>query len=146
MGLYFLQLRIKTQACSGDRLLLGTCFIGVNPGFFTAPRKNHGILHHHGNFFGGGRGEGGNWANWGGGLPPPPHRLNPVLLPLMPAFFPSNALYFNFRIVKLTSPNLSYFMIAGTIIIYSSVYFRLLPTTALSYARFLCSVSKEGVS
>ena len=47
----------------------------------------------------------------------------------------------DFRIVKLTSPKLNYLIIAGTITMYMSVLFYLIPTTSPSIAQLSCLVS-----
>ena len=45
------------------------------------------------------------------------------------------------RIVKLTSPNLNYFTIAGTVLMYASTYFYLLPETSEPVIVARCIVS-----
>lgn len=45
------------------------------------------------------------------------------------------------RIVKLTSPNLNYFIIAGAIIMYASTFFYVLPTTSVVLIQACCIVS-----
>ena len=48
------------------------------------------------------------------------------------------------RIVKLTSPNLNYFTIAGTVLMYASTYFYLLPETSEPIIVARCIVSNLG--
>ena len=45
------------------------------------------------------------------------------------------------RIIRLTSPNLNYFMIVGAFMVYFSVFIRVLPTTDMLAWEFICSVS-----
>lgn len=48
-----------------------------------------------------------------------------------------------YRIVRLTSPNLNYFIIAGSYIMYSSIFIRLIPSgdETVNYVR--CNVSRS---
>ncbi len=51
------------------------------------------------------------------------------------------------RVVKLTSPNLNYFLIAGTYIMYTAVFLRLISSTLyeFNYARCIVSHLVEGI-
>ena len=49
----------------------------------------------------------------------------------------------DFRIVRLTSPNLNYFILAGGITLYSSVFFRLFPSDSELYTHVRCNVSQS---
>ena len=47
-----------------------------------------------------------------------------------------------FRIVRLTSPNLNYFIIAGSYIMYSSIFMRLIPSGDETVNHVRCNVSR----
>ena len=49
--------------------------------------------------------------------------------------------FFFFRIVRLTSPNLNYLIILGTILLYTTVIFFVFPTTDATYQTIFCHVS-----
>ena len=50
-----------------------------------------------------------------------------------------------FRLVRLTSPNLNYFIIVGAVVFYSSVYtFFYVPQTSWSLVVVVCNVSEEN--
>ena len=53
----------------------------------------------------------------------------------------NNIIIMTYRIVKLTSPNLNYFTIAGTMLMYISTYFYLLPETSEPVIVARCIVS-----
>ena len=54
---------------------------------------------------------------------------------------------FQYRLVRLTSPNLNYFIIAGAVIFYSSVYtFFYVPQTSLEVVAIVCNVSRLNSS
>ena len=61
-------------------------------------------------------------------------------------FMYNNHLYlvfFTYRVVKLTSPNINYFVIIGAYLLYSSIFFRVLPSTNLAANSARCIVSKS---
>ncbi len=45
------------------------------------------------------------------------------------------------RVVQLTSPNLNYFIIGGSVLMFTSVYIGVLPTTEQSVVHVQCIVS-----
>ena len=47
---------------------------------------------------------------------------------------------FLYRVIKLTSPTINYFIIAGTILMYASVYFYLIPAFTPSVVQAGCLV------
>ena len=50
---------------------------------------------------------------------------------------------FHFRLVRLTSPNLNYFIIIGAVVFYSSVYtFFYVPQTSWNLVAIVCNVSE----
>ena len=49
--------------------------------------------------------------------------------------------YLPYRVIKLTSPNLNYFLISGAVMMYSSVYIGVLYTTDETCAQVHCIVS-----
>ena len=53
--------------------------------------------------------------------------------------------FFFFRIVRLTSPNLNYLIIIGTILLYTTVIFFVFPTTDATYQTIFCHVSYSSV-
>ena len=57
-------------------------------------------------------------------------QLNPKFLNFLP-----------YRVIKLTSPNLNYFLISGVVMMYSSVYIGLLYTTNETSVHVRCIVS-----
>jgi len=68
------------------------------------------------------------------------------ILSLLGIVFSIVCLLFNFiyrerRIVKLTSPKLNYFVVAGALCLYGSIYFRLYPESSEIYQHVRCNVS-----
>ena len=49
------------------------------------------------------------------------------------------------RVVKLSSPNLNYFIIVGAMLMYSSIYFYLLPVANKNALLASCIVSITGI-
>ncbi len=47
----------------------------------------------------------------------------------------------SFRVVKITSPNINYFIIVGAYCHYISIYFRVLPSTDYELNALRCYVS-----
>ena len=45
------------------------------------------------------------------------------------------------RVVRLTSPNLNYFIIAGSYIMYASIFIRLIPSVDQTVNEVICNVS-----
>ena len=54
--------------------------------------------------------------------------------------FTNLSVNFLYRVIKLTSPTINYFIIAGTILMYASVYFYLIPAFTPSVAQAGCLV------
>ena len=50
-------------------------------------------------------------------------------------------MYTHCRVIRLTSPNLNYFIIAGSYIMYTSIFIRLMPSTTETVNYFRCNVS-----
>ena len=52
---------------------------------------------------------------------------------------------FTYRVVKLTSPNINYFVIVGAYLLYLHIFFRVLPSTSYAVNSARCIVSKSGM-
>ena len=48
---------------------------------------------------------------------------------------------FTHRLIKISSPKLNYFIIAGAMLMYASIYFYLLPVTRIAVVQARCIVS-----
>ncbi len=66
-------------------------------------------------------------------------------VPLYLMSWPITANYFLCRIVRLTSPNLNYFILGGAVFLYVSIYFRLYPDSSEVYQHARCNVSRAVI-
>ena len=69
-----------------------------------------------------------------------PHSHSGALLILIPLPLPPPA-----RVVRLTSPNLNYLIILGAILLYTTVYFFVIPTSVAIVQTVNCHVSTLSV-